>query len=54
MGAFLDSAEDIRQDKKGASGQAHKAEKALEKKEEQGVKWQRKKKHQKLYWKGLM
>ena len=39
MGAFLDSAENIRQDKKSPSGQAHKAEKALEKKEEQGVKW---------------
>ena len=38
MGAFLDSSEDLRQNEKSSSGQAHKAEKALEKKQEQGVK----------------
>ena len=38
MGAFLDSAEDIRQDKKNPSRQAYKTEEKLEKKEEQGVK----------------
>ena len=38
MGAFLDSAEDIWQDKKSPPRQAHEAEEALEKKEEQGVK----------------
>ena len=38
MGAFLDSAENIRQDKKSSSGQAHKIKKTLEKKEEQGLK----------------
>ena len=38
MGAFLDSSENIRQNKKGSSRQAYKTEKALAKKEEQGVK----------------
>ena len=38
MGSFLDSAEDIWQDKKSPPRQAHEAEEALEKKEEQGVK----------------
>ncbi len=37
MGAFLDSAEDIRQDKKSPSRQAYQAEKKLEKKEEQSM-----------------
>ena len=38
MGSFLDSAEDIRQDKKDPPRKAHQAEEKLEKKQEQGVK----------------
>ena len=34
MGAFLDSAENVRQDKKTASWQAHKIKKKLEKNED--------------------
>ena len=37
MGAFLDSAKNIRQDKKNSSRQAHKAEKKLEKDKDKGV-----------------
>ena len=38
MGAFLDSAKNVRQDKKTASWQAHKIKKKLEKDEDEGVK----------------
>ena len=38
MGAVLDSAKDIRQDKKNSSRQAHKAKKKLEKDKDEGVK----------------
>ena len=38
MGAVLDSAEDIRQDKKNTSRQAHKAEEKLAKDQDKGVK----------------
>ena len=38
MGAVLDSAEDIRQDKKNPPGQAHKAEEKLAKDKDKGVK----------------
>ncbi len=38
MGSFLDSAKNIRKDKKSASGKAHQDEEKLAKKEEQGVK----------------
>ena len=38
MGAFLDSAEDIRQDKENTSRQAHKTKAKLEKDKDKGVK----------------
>jgi hypothetical protein len=40
MGAFLDSAEEIRQGKKGASWQAYFCKALVEKAEAEGLKWQ--------------
>ena len=38
MGSFLDSSEDIRQNKESSSGQAYKIKEKLEKEQEQGIK----------------
>ena len=54
MGAILDSAKDLWQDKKNPSRQAHKTKAELEKEQDKGVKWQKRNRHQNQYWKGLM
>ena len=48
MGSFLDSAKNLRQDSKSPPRQAHEAEEALEKKEEQGVKMAKKEESSKI------
>lgn len=44
MGSLLDSAENLRQDKKDTSRKAHQAEKKLEKDKDEGIKWKNRKK----------